>query len=102
MTINDAAVDAVTALTRPSLHSQACPVWTGRATATPASRCNCWIRRDAQLAVKAAAPAIEQRVREAIAVRIESVIPLARTGQHPAEAKDEAYTTAARIARGEE
>jgi len=51
--------------------------------------------------VTAAMPSYEALVREAIAKEIESVFILARRDMTPAEAMDEAYTTSAKIARGE-
>lgn len=48
-----------------------------------------------------AAPEAAQELREHIAAQIEAVVVLARRDQDPAEAKAEAYATAARIARGE-
>jgi hypothetical protein len=43
----------------------------------------------------------EQRIREQIAAQIECVVVVARRDQGPAEAKAQAYATAAKIARGE-
>lgn len=59
-----------------------------------------WDRHLTEAALNAVLPAHEAMVREQVALQIEAVFVMAHRGQSPADAKAEAYKTAAQLARG--